>query len=104
MMKIIQVHNYYQQPGGEDGVVAAELSLLRKEPVESSSNEISRHVMKSATARHTEHTTATALSARVVDIAAPSSTFPLHFTKSPEPRFKSEAKYQSATYIATSRR
>jgi glycosyltransferase involved in cell wall biosynthesis len=28
-MKIIQVHNYYQQAGGEDAVVAAELSLLR---------------------------------------------------------------------------
>ncbi len=28
-MKILQVHNYYQQVGGEDGVVAAELELLR---------------------------------------------------------------------------
>jgi glycosyltransferase involved in cell wall biosynthesis len=28
-MKIIQVHNYYQQAGGEDGVVASELELLR---------------------------------------------------------------------------
>lgn len=27
-MKIIQVHNYYQQAGGEDGVVTAELELL----------------------------------------------------------------------------
>jgi len=28
-VKIAQVHNYYQQAGGEDGVVAAELELLR---------------------------------------------------------------------------
>ena len=28
-MKIVQVHNYYQQAGGEDGVVAAEKELLR---------------------------------------------------------------------------
>lgn len=28
-MKIIQVHNYYQQAGGEDAVVEAELELLR---------------------------------------------------------------------------
>ena len=28
-MKVIQVHNYYQLSGGEDGVVAAEASLLR---------------------------------------------------------------------------
>jgi glycosyltransferase involved in cell wall biosynthesis len=28
-MKIIQAHNYYQQAGGEDGVVASELELLR---------------------------------------------------------------------------
>ena len=28
-MKIIQVHNYYQQAGGEDAVVEAEASLLR---------------------------------------------------------------------------
>lgn len=28
-MKIVQVHNYYQQAGGEDGVVAAEQELLR---------------------------------------------------------------------------
>jgi glycosyltransferase involved in cell wall biosynthesis len=28
-MKIAQVHNYYQQAGGEDGVVAAERELLR---------------------------------------------------------------------------
>ncbi len=28
-MKILQVHNYYQQPGGEDAVVAAERSLLQ---------------------------------------------------------------------------
>ena len=28
-MKIIQVHNYYQQAGGEDSVVKAELNLLR---------------------------------------------------------------------------
>jgi glycosyltransferase involved in cell wall biosynthesis len=28
-MKIIQVHNYYKQAGGEDGVVEAEASLLR---------------------------------------------------------------------------
>lgn len=27
-MKILQVHNYYQQPGGEDAVVAAERALL----------------------------------------------------------------------------
>ncbi|HUS89622.1 MAG TPA: glycosyltransferase family 4 protein [Desulfosporosinus sp.] len=29
-MKIIQVHNYYQQPGGEDQVFAAESSMLEK--------------------------------------------------------------------------
>ncbi|MFA5688383.1 MAG: glycosyltransferase family 4 protein [Kiritimatiellales bacterium] len=29
-MKILQVHNYYQQAGGEDAVVAAELALLRE--------------------------------------------------------------------------
>jgi glycosyltransferase involved in cell wall biosynthesis len=28
-MKILQVHNYYQQAGGEDSVVASELELLR---------------------------------------------------------------------------
>ncbi len=28
-MKIIQVHNYYQQAGGEDAVVEAEAVLLR---------------------------------------------------------------------------
>ena len=27
-MKIIQVHNYYQQVGGEDSVVAAERNML----------------------------------------------------------------------------
>ena len=29
-MKIIQVHNYYQQPGGEDQAFAAESSMLEK--------------------------------------------------------------------------
>lgn len=29
-MKILQVHNYYQQPGGEDAVVAAERALLEQ--------------------------------------------------------------------------
>jgi len=29
-MKIVQVHNYYQQPGGEDQVFAAESSMLEK--------------------------------------------------------------------------
>ena len=28
-MKILVVHNYYQQPGGEDQCVAAEVALLR---------------------------------------------------------------------------
>lgn len=30
LMKIIQVHNYYQQAGGEDAVVAAEKQMLRR--------------------------------------------------------------------------
>ena len=30
-MKIIQVHNYYQQAGGEDSVVEAERTLLEEE-------------------------------------------------------------------------
>ena len=29
-MKIIQVHNYYQEPGGEDSVVAAERNMLQE--------------------------------------------------------------------------
>lgn len=29
-MRILQVHNYYRQPGGEDAVVAAEAQLLRE--------------------------------------------------------------------------
>ena len=29
-MKIVQVHNYYQQAGGEDSVVAAEKNMLEE--------------------------------------------------------------------------
>ena len=28
-MKVLQVHNFYQQPGGEDSVYAAEFDLLK---------------------------------------------------------------------------
>jgi len=31
MIRVLLIHNYYQQPGGEDAVFAAEAELLRQQ-------------------------------------------------------------------------